>query len=57
VIDDFEDDVAGNYAFPRWATLITKPAAVPAATAAPVAASFSASKQSKYPWLRLTPLA
>jgi len=36
VIDDFEDDVAGNHAFPRWAMLIREPAAVPAA---PVAAS------------------
>jgi len=39
VIDDFEDDVTGNYAFPRWAMLIQKAAAVPAVTPAPVAAS------------------
>ena len=43
MIDDFEDDVAGNYAFPRWAMLIKEPAAVLAVTPAPVAASSSAS--------------
>ena len=41
------DDVAGNYAFPRWAMLIKEPAAVPPVTPAPVAASSSVSKQSK----------